>query len=328
MPTNLPPEYYDAEERYREAQTPEEKVSRLEELISTVPKHKGTDHLRADLRRKLSELKKAGQRPKTVSRHESVFHIDREGAGQVAVIGPPNSGKSSLVDGLTNATPQVAVYPFTTWEPTPGMMPFENIQIQLIDTPPLSEEHIEPELLDLIRRADLMLLVIDIQDFPIEQLEESMALLRRHNIVPRHQYQQESFERYVSAIPLLVLVNKVDDESCQEDYQVFCELLDGEWPLLPVSLKSGFNVEQLKRTLFEKLEIIRVYSKPPARDADLNAPFVLKQGSTVETFAAKVHQDFVKNLKAARMWGAGVFDGQMVGRDHVLHDGDIVELRT
>ncbi|HSM54728.1 MAG TPA: GTPase [Candidatus Sulfomarinibacteraceae bacterium] len=328
MPTNLPPEYYDAEERYREAQTPEEKVTRLEELISTVPKHKGTDHLRADLRRKLSELKKAKKRPKTVSRHESVFHIDREGAGQVAVIGPPNSGKSSLVDALTNATPQVGAYPFTTWEPTPGMMPFENIQIQLIDTPPLSDEHVEPELLDLIRRADLMLLVIDIQDFPIEQLEESIALLRRHNIVPRHQYRQETFERYVSAIPLLVLVNKVDDEACQEDFEVFCELLEGEWPLLPVSLQSGFNVEHLKQTLFEKLEIIRVYSKPPAREADLTAPFVLKRGSTVETFAAKVHQDFVKNLKAARMWGAGVFDGQMVGRDHVLHDGDIVELRT
>ena len=111
MPTNLPPEYYEAEKRYRAAQSPPEKAACLEVLISTIPKHKGTDKLRADLRRRLSKLKSAAQSKKGAGKHESVFHIDKEGAGMVVVIGPPNVGKSALVDVLTNASPQVADFP-------------------------------------------------------------------------------------------------------------------------------------------------------------------------------------------------------------------------
>ena len=152
MPTNLPPEYYEAEERFRAATTPAEKAERLEELLSTIPKHKGTDHLRADLRRKLSRLKSEAQSKKGATRQVSPYHIDREGAGQVVIAGPPNTGKSALVNALTNATPEVALHPYSTWTPTPGMTLVDNVQIQLIDTPPLSEEYVEPELLNLIRR--------------------------------------------------------------------------------------------------------------------------------------------------------------------------------
>jgi ribosome-interacting GTPase 1 len=158
MPTNLPPEYFEVEKRYRAASSPEEKAACLEEMLGTIPKHKGTDKLRADLRRKLSKLKDAARTRKGTSRQVSAFHIDKEGAGQAVVIGPANVGKSALVAALTNATPEVADYPFTTWTPTPGMMPVEDIQVQLIDTPPLNSEFVDPELINLIRRADLILL--------------------------------------------------------------------------------------------------------------------------------------------------------------------------
>jgi ribosome-interacting GTPase 1 len=327
MPTNLPPEALDAEKRYRAAKSVAEKIACLEEFISTIPKHKGTDKLRADLRRRLSKLKSATPSQKKVSRHESAFHIDKEGAGQVAVVGPANVGKSALVAALTNATPEVADYPYTTWTPTPGMMPMENIQIQLIDTPPLSGDYVEPELIELIKKSDLILLVVDLQTYPIQQLEDTIALLQEYRIIPRRLKDRYTEGRRLTFIPLLVLVNKNDDESTDEDLEILCELLEDDWPLLPVSATTGRNLERLKQVVFEELEIVRVYSKPPGKEPDLNTPFVLKKGSTVAEFAGKIHQDFFKQLKSARVWGKGVYDGQMVGRDHVLHDGDVVELR-
>ena len=327
MPTNLPPEALEAEQRYRAAQSVAEKIACLEEFISAIPKHKGTDKLRADLRKRLSKLKSAAQSQKKVSRQESAFRIDKEGAGQVAVVGPANVGKSALVAALTNATPEVADYPYTTWTPTPGMMPMENIQIQLIDTPPLNRDYVEPELIELIRRSDLILLVVDLQGYPIRQLEDTIALLQEHRIMPHHLKDRYTEQRLLTFLPLLVLVNKNDDQGTDEDFEVLCELFEEAWPLLSVSATTGRNLERLKQVVFERLEIIRVYSKPPGREPDLNAPFVLKKGSTVEEFAGKVHQDFLEQLKSARVWGSGVYDGQMVGRDHVLHDGDVVELR-
>ena len=327
MPTNLPPEALEAEQRYRAAKSVAEKITCLEEYIGLIPKHKGTDKLRAGLRRRLSKLKASSQVRKGVSRRESAFRIEREGSGQVVVVGSANVGKSALVAALTNATPEVADYPFTTWTPTPGMMLTEDVQIQLIDTPPLNRDYVESELLDLIRKSDLILLVVDLQTYPIQQLEDTIAFLQEHRIVPLRLQHLYAEQRRLTFKPLLVLVNKSDDESSDEDFEVLQELLGDDWPLLPVSATTGRNLERLKQAVFERLEIMRVYSKPPGKEPDLSAPFVLKKGSTLAEFARGIHQDFSKDLKSARVWGSAVHDGQMVGRDHVLQDGDVVELR-
>lgn len=328
MPTNLPPEYYEVDERYRAAKSPEEKIPLLEELISTVPKHKGTDKLRADLRRRLSKLKSTADTRKKVSRHVSPFHIDKEGAGQVVLIGPANVGKSALVNALTNATPEVSPAPYSTWQPTPGMMLVENVQVQLIDTPPLTQEYVEPDFFDLIKRADLILLVLDLQTYPVQQLQETIAVLEEHRILPQHWRNRYPEQRGLTFRPLLVLANKGDDESADEVFELFLELLEEDWPLLLISATTGRHLEQLKRMVFDQLGVIRVYSKAPGKkQPDLTAPFTLQKGATVEEFAGKVHQDFLKNLKSARIWGSSDFDGQMVSRDYVLHDGDVVELR-
>ena len=328
MPINLPPAAVKAERRYRAARSVAQKIACLEEFISTVPKHKGTDKLRADLRRRLSKLKTTSKARKGVSRRDSAFRIDKEGAGQVVVVGPANVGKSALVATLTNATPEVADSPFTTWKPTPGMMPLENIQIQLVDTPPLNRDFVEPELVDLSRGSDLILLVVDLQTDPVQQLEDTIAFLQEHRIVPRHLQDRYAEQRRLTFIPLLVLANKNDDENSDEDFEIFCELLEDDWPLLPVSATSGRNLERLKQVVFERLEVIRIYSKPPGKEPNLSAPFILKKGGTVAEFAGKVHQDFFERLKTARVWGSAVYDGQMVRRDYVLHDGDVVELRV
>jgi small GTP-binding protein len=328
MPTNLPPDALEAEKRYRDAETVEEKIASLEEYISLIPKHKGTDHLRADLRRKLSRLKESAPARKGASKQASAFHIDREGAGQVVVVGTTNVGKSALIAALTNATPEVSEVPYTTWEPTPGMMDVEDVPIQLIDTPPLSHDYVDPEFMNLVRRSDLVLVVIDLQAFPLQELEDAATILDRYRIVPLHRRDRTDAERRLTFKPFLVAVNKADDESLDEDFEVLCELLEEEWPLVPVSAVTGRNLDQLGRAVLERLNVIRVYSKPPGKEPNMSAPFVMKKGGTVEEFAGKVHKDFLDQLKAARVWGSGVYDGQMVSRDHVLHDGDVVELRT
>ena len=326
MPANLPPDYFEAEKRYREAKTSREKIACLEEMLTIMPKHKGTDKLRADLRKRISKLKDASQSKKGVSKRESAFNIDKEGAGQVVVVGPANVGKSAFVASLTNANPAVADFPLTTWKPTPGMMPVGNFQIQLVDTPPLNRDYVEPELLDLIRRADLILLMVDLQTDPVQQLEDTVALLDEHRIVPLRLKEQYADLRGLTLIPFLVLANKNDDENTQENYEIFRELLDDDWPMISISVTRGRNLDEMKQTLIHRLEIIRVYSKAPGKEADLSSPFVLKRGSTIEDFAGKVHKDFTNQLKIAKVWGAVVFDGQMVQRDHILQDGDIVEL--
>jgi ribosome-interacting GTPase 1 len=315
------------EKRYRAAQTVAEKIDSLQELMGTIPKHKGTDKLRADLRRRLSKLKASSQARKGVSKRDSAFSIDKEGAGQVIIIGPTNVGKSSLVVALTNATPEVSKSPYTTWKPTPGMMQIEDIQVQLIDTPSLDRGYVESELMDLIRRSDLIMVVVDLTTDPIKQLEDTVAFLEEHRISTLHRKSRHSAQQRMIFIPMIVLVNKNDDEKSDEDLEIFRELLEEEWLLISVSATSSRNFEQLKQAIYDNLDIIRVYSKMPGKDPDLDAPFVLPEGSTVEEFARRLHQDFFEKLKMARVWGSSSFDGQMVKRDYVLNDGDVIELK-
>ncbi len=333
MPTNVTPQYRKLEEQYRRASDLEERLRLLQEMMAEIPKHKGTEHVRADLKRKMSELRsQLSVRKGPSSRQTSAFHIEHEGAGQVVVVGMTNVGKSSLVRALTAAQPDVSPTPFTTWEPLPGMMLIENVQVQLIDTPPLNEDYMRPELFQLIRQADLVALMVDLQAFPIEQYETSLRLLAERKIVPalhQERYRERHPERTGMAfMPTLVLANKVDDEALDEDFMVLEELLETDLPLLPISALTLRHVDRFKARVFDMLGIVRVYAKPPGKEPDFSAPFVLYRGDTVETFAAQIHRDLAKNLKAARVWGKGVYDGQTVSRDYELQDEDVVELRT
>jgi len=328
MPTNLPADYFNAEERFRSATTTEDKIKYLEEMMGTIPKHKGTDHLRADLRKKLSKLKTAATSKKISKKQVSAYHINKEGAGQIVIIGTTNVGKSSLVANQTNADPEVSEVPFTTWSAMPGMMMIDNIQVQLIDTPPISEEYIDPEFLNLIRRVDLVLIMIDLHANPVQQFEFVLQKLQENRIAPKHLEGQIEVEGFLLHVPTLVVVNKYDSDEYEEHYQIFQELLGLEYPMVPVSVQTGHNMDTLKNAIFEKLGVIRVYSKAPGKDVDKSAPFVVDRGIQLGDFAGKVHKDFQEKLKSARIWGSSAdFPGQMVSRDHVLEDEDVVELQ-
>ena len=328
MPTNLPADYFNAEERFRSATTTEDKIKYLEEMMGTIPKHKGTDHLRADLRKKISKLKSAATSKKVSKKQASPYHINKEGAGQIIIIGCTNVGKSSLVSTQTNADPEVSEVPFTTWTPMPGMMAIDNIQVQLIDTPPFSEDYIDPEFLNLIRRADLVLIMIDLHANPVQELEFTLQRLQDNRIAPNFLEGQLESEGFLLYVPTLIAVNKYDSEDYHEVYQIFIEDLAQDYPMVPVSVQTGRNLDVLKKSIFDLLGVIRVYSKAPGKDVDKTAPFVVDMGIRLGDFAGKVHKDFQENLKSARIWGTSAdFPGQMVSREHVLEDEDVVELQ-
>ena len=325
MPANLTPEYKRAEERYRAAKSPEERLEALEEMLRVVPKHKGTDGLQADLKARISKLRKlpASKAGKSSFRHM----VPREGAGQVALVGPPNAGKSALVAALTRATPEVADYPFTTREATPGMMRFDRIAVQLVDLPPLSRQHVEPWVFDLVRTADLCWIVVDGR-WPIEGLDETLAILAERHIGVRpvgEDLAVRDLERV--ARPALLVVTGLDRPEVADSLDTLDELLGRRWPICAASAVTGAGLDALPARTFDALGIIRVYTKQPGKPVDPNGtPFTLPRGSTVADLAVRIHKDLLANMTFARAWGAHVFDGQTVHRDHVLSDGDIVEI--
>ncbi len=323
MPANLTPEYKRAEESFRTAKSPEEKLAALEEMLRVMPKHKGTDGLQADIKARIAKLKKA---PATKVGRSTFSHmVPREGAGQVALVGPPNSGKSSLVAALTHATPAVAEYPFTTREPTPGMMAFEDIMFQLVDLPPLSNEHVDPWIFDLIRAADLVWIVLDGR-YALEGMDDMLRLLGERHIAMAPASGAAVDDMPGAARPALVLLTGIDRAEAAECVDVVDDLFAHRWPLVPVSVFAPNTLVDLGRRTFEALAIVRVYTKQPGKPPDRSRPFTLPRGSTVEQLALRIHKDLSAKMKFARVWGRQVFDGQTVQRDHVLVEGDVVEI--
>jgi len=325
MPANLPPEYFEADRRYKQASTTAEKIAALEDLITTVPKHKGTDHLRADLRRKLSQLNKEAQeqRKKKGGGRDSLYNIPREGAAQIAITGFANSGKSSILANLTKAAPVIADYPLSTVLPCPGMMPYEDIQIQLVDLPPIPNETTDGWVSGIMRVADALLIVVDLSEDADIQLELILDQIGRWNI--RTEKPREA-ETRVLVKRALVAANKKDQPGAMENFERLKAAYGSRYPIVAVSCLKKDGLEDLKQEIFRLASIIRVYSKPPGKEPDLSMPYTVPAGSTVMDVAEKVHKDFVTKLKYARVWGSAKFDGMRVERTHVLQDRDIIEL--
>jgi hypothetical protein len=324
MPANLSPEYLEAEQRFKSAKTTEEKIEALEEMFATIPKHKGTEKMQADIKQRLSKLR-SEQAKRPVSRVGLLHRVEREGAGQVALVGPPNSGKSSLVRHLTHATPEVGDYPFTTRAPLPGMMAFEDVQIQLVDLPPVHPDFPESWLYQIIRNADACLSVVDLSDPDLlEDLEITLGQLANAKV----QLGQGPLPQAPGwlAKKTLLVANKLDAAGAAEDLEILTELYGARFPILALSAETGAGLDELRRAVFELLELVRVYTKVPGKKMELTAPYVLKRGSRLIDLAAHVHHDFLTRLKYARVWGHGKFEGQMMNRDYLLADKDVVEL--
>jgi uncharacterized protein len=341
MPANLTPEYKAAEHAFRKARDPAQRLDCLREMLRTIPKHKGTDHLQGDIKARIKELAEAADGLKKGSGHGGpALFIHPEGAAQIALIGPPNSGKSSLHARLTGSAAHVAPYPFTTLYPEPGMMPFEDIHFQLVDLPAVSPEHAIPWLHQALQTADAGLLVVDLGDPDcVDRLQAVHAVLRekRISLTTRwpgldrspEPHKVEDDDPFALRFPALMLVSKAELlADVQAQLQAFRELAGSSYPALAVSANQGRGLGEIAPWLFHALGVVRVYTKMPGHPADRNRPFTLRHGETVEHVARLVHLDVARSLRYARVWGKAGFDGQQVGREHPLSDGDIVEMHT
>lgn len=335
MPANLTPEYRAAQAAYRRAREPQERLERLREMLRVIPKHKGTDHLQADLKRRIRELTEALEAPrKGGARTGPALVVRPEGAAQIALVGPPNAGKSALHARLTGSGAQVAPYPFTTQVPQAGMMPFEDIAFQLVDLPAVSPEHAVPWLASALQMADACLLVVDIgAPDCLQQLEAAQAVLRERRVELVSDWSappgEEEEEAYTLRLPALLLASKADRLADPEgELRAFLELEGLQYPALAVSAETGYGLGALGPWLFSRLGIVRVYTKTPGKPAERVRPFTLRAGQTVEDVARLVHKDLARDLRYARVWGKSGFEGRQVGREHRLADGDTVELHA
>jgi len=323
MPANLTPEYFKAEKWFRSAGTNDEKILALEQMLRVMPKHKGTDHLHADLRRKLSKLKEAPVK-KEKAKHVDIFHIPRSGSGQIVLLGTPNCGKSSIVAALTNAKVNVADFPLATGAPVPGMVKFEDVQIQLVDMPPITADHSAPGQVGTYRNCDLIAVVIDLSADVSEQLQICLDFLESKNLL----IDAETPALDEHGNPLgkknFCICTK-SDLAEPNAFQTLKQSSKHPFEFVEISTKTD-ALDKLPAIFFGLLKIIRIYAKKPGKKPDMDEPFTLPAGSNVMDMASAIHRELAENLRFARIWGTGVYPGQNVQRNHVLNDKDIIEL--
>jgi len=341
MPANLSPEYKAAEAAFRKTRDPRERLELLREMLRTVPKHKGTEHLQADIKSRVKELAEELEGARKGAAHGSRPLVIRpEGAAQIALVGPPNAGKSSLHARLTGSAAHVGPYPFTTQHPEAGMLPHEDVHFQLVDLPPIAPEHPVPWLVGSLQTADAALLVVDLAEPSCpEQLEAVQSLLKGRRVTfterwpasaePHAGAESGDDDPFALRLPTLMVANKADEMAEPEaELEALRELTGARWPALVVSATTGRGLGEIGPWLFRNLGIVRVYTKTPGHAADRHRPFTLRRGQTVGDVARLVHRDLARSLRYARIWGQSGFEGQQVGHEHRLADGDIVELHA
>lgn len=339
MPTNVTPEYKKAEAAFRKARDPRERLDCLRQMLRAIPKHKGTEHLQGDIKSRIKQLSEELAGPRKGGKRGAPSHtVRREGAAQVAMIGPPNSGKSALHNRLTGARSEVGAYPFTTREPQPGMLPWEDVNIQLLDLPSVGAEFTVPWLPTALQTSDAALLVVDVSDPACtEQLAYVITWLDRHRVglsatwpcaaaSPSGSGMPGQEDPFRIELPTLLLANKRDLDPEPGEIEVLEELLGLSFPAIGTSAETGHGLDRIGPFLFEKLDVVRVYTKTPGKEPDMQKPFTVFGGDTITDVASRVHRDIASSLRFARVWGASVYDGQQVGPEHRVEDGDIVEL--
>jgi ribosome-interacting GTPase 1 len=340
MPANLSPEYKSAELAFRQAREPGDRLSCLRDMLRTIPKHKGTEHLQADIKSRIKQLTEELSGPrKGAARGGPTTVIHPEGAAQIALIGSPSSGKSALHHALTHSHAEVGAYPYTTQVPQPGMLAHQDVLFQLVDLPPVTSEHPMPWLYNALQPADGCLLVADLgQPDCLDRTADLMGELGRKRIVLGGDWASDAWDNgdptladdpFAIRLPALLVISKADTLADPEsELAVFRELAGLDFPAQIVSVEDGQGLDAIGDWLFRNLRIVRVYTKIPGRPAEHDRPFTVRRGQTVYDVALQVHKDVANGFKYARIWGKHHLHGQQVGRDHPVDDGDVLEIHS
>lgn len=324
MPANLSPGFLAARDRLNRSKTDEERLDALQEMLATIPKHKGTEKMVADIRRRIAKLKEKAEQQRRGKGGAVGYHVPREGAAQVALVGVPNAGKSSLLAALTRATPDIAPYPMSTVRPQPGMMEFEDIQIQLVDLPPITRDYTEGWVYGLVRLADTVALCVSLENAEWKRdTEEAIALLAEHHTLltsgMSRQVDWRVVERRTVAVGLKADLG-------QDRVPAFRAWAEGRFPAVSVSTATGEGLDEVRTLIFRHSGVVRVYTKKPGQAPDVSKPYTIREGATVLNVVEQIHKDFVSRLRYVRLWGSGRFEGQHAPQDHLVQDKDIVEI--
>ncbi len=338
MPANLSPDYKAAEAAFRQSSEPKERLDRLREMLRTIPKHKGTEHLQADIKTRIKQLTEELAAGRKGGARSGPSHVVRpEGAAQIALLGPPNSGKSTLHDRLTRSRAEAGPYPFTTQFPQPGMIPYEDVNLQLVDLPPITADYTVSWIVNALQPTDAALLVVDVgAPECLDQLAGLLSALasRKINLVPEWnrpdtEAQEEIEDPFAIRLPAALIAARAEEvPNAEEEIEILQELLEIRYPSMAVSARTGNGLEGLARWLFETLEVVRVYTKAPGRPPDFGQPFTVRRGDTVYDVARMVHQEIADNFKFGRLWRNGSRNGRQVGRNYRVADRDVLELVT
>jgi ribosome-interacting GTPase 1 len=334
MPTNVTPQYRKAEDQFREATTTQSKIAALQEMLSIMPKHKGTDHLKAQLRSRMSKLmaELEGPTPGSSGGRTEPFSLPKEGGGRATLIGPTNVGKSLILNQATGAKTKVGAYALSTQEPTPGMLPYEDVHIQMVDTPPISNPGTQGRLYGLLRSTDVFVIVVDLSMDVMEQIDEVFSVLKDWDFQLMKRDDEPDKENPWKSKPTVIVGNKADIPGALDQYQILEDTFSSEYPVVMASAEEDVGLDDMALEVFRALNVIRVYTKSPRQkleEFDKTDPLVLPVEATVEEAAGQLHRDLGRSIKYAVLWGvSGKFVGQRVGREHQLTDGDIIEIHS
>lgn len=332
MAANLTPQYLKAQEQYRRAATPDEELRWLEVMLREIPKHKASEKMQVELKTKISKTRKEAEalRGRPVKTSSQEVAIPRQGAGTILILGGPNAGKSSLLAALTRAKPEIAPYPFTTRLPQPGMMTWEDVTVQLIDTPPVTADNLPPYLLGMLRGANLAVLLVDLgSDDGIEECQAALDKFQETKSRLGKESALDEEDMGLSHTQTIVVVNKIDLPEAAERLALLHELCPLDFPEYQISTTTGQGIEELRQVIYRALDVIRIYTKQPnKKEPDMDKPYVLPNGGTLLDVAELVHKDLAENLKHARIWGTDIIPGSTIKGDYVLHDRDVVEIHA
>ena len=338
----------------------EDKIKDIEEEIQKTPYNKATSHHIGKLKAKLSRLKEESLQRSSSGHKGQGFHMKKTGDATVVLVGFPSVGKSTLLNEITNAESKVGAYQFTTLDIVPGVMEHKNAKIQVFDIPGiitgassgkgrgkeiLSVKVILNELRNIgirpnehppdvtVNRKKLGGVKVS-STCPLTHLDEKTIRsiineygMHNADVLFRDDVTIDQFidvlDRNKSYVPMLILLNKVDlvDDDYLEELRKYIP------EFIPISADKKTNIDELKDLIFDNLDLVRVYLKPQGKKADMEDPLVIKKGSTVIDACGKLHREFVKNFRHAKVWGTSVkFPGQKVGPDHVLEDEDVLRI--
>ncbi len=364
MPANVNYEYITAKGKYEAANTDEERIIGLQEMISRAPAHKGGENLRRDLSRKLAALKNKVERNAAVTKKSGhTINIKKDGAGQVCVLGLTNSGKSTFLTEYTNSKPTIASYQYTTTKPEVGMLDYGGAYIQLIELPSFLEKHeLTPQIYSMIRVTDLLIIVI--KDGSKEELDQVIKILEKQDVFitkqkPRIQLTKSEFlgVSFVNEQNLLIpkpqaieLLKSsgfraqniiLNQKTTMDDLLLLINPRATFVPAIAVSMPLSKNIKsfnyrnidvydftnnkEIIEHIFKLLNKVIVYTKKPRQKADKTEPLVLEKGQTVTDAAKAIHKTIYKNLKSAKVWGSTRYPGQNVAKTYKLKNRDVVE---